>query len=159
MNKKTVLYLLVILITGIVTRFLFLDSVPANLHPDSVDTIRIYLEHRYQNNFSFFSTNWNGSHILNQLLIGVPWEIMGRPYWAVQFSPALISIVCSLLFFFLVRKLVSNQTIAFITTVLLLVDPWYMNFSRSGWENIFNCVGVIVLLYALMLPQKKANAQ
>ena len=154
MNKQTVL-LLFILTVGIITRFLFLNKVPGNLQPDSVDTIRIYLEHRYHHDFSFFSTNWNGSHIINQLLIAVPWEVMGKPYWAVQLGPAILSIIASLLFFLLVTKMVNNYPIALITSLLLLVDPWFLNFSRSGWENIANCIGVIVLFYSLLHTHSK----
>lgn len=159
MNKRTMLYLLVILILGALTRFMYLDVVPANLQPDSVDTIRIYLEHRYRQDFSPLSTNWNGSHIINQLMIAVPWELAGEPFWAVSLGPALISIVSLIAFYFLVTCWTKNPSLAVILTLLLMVDPWFLNFSRSGWENIANCLGVILLLLSLQLPTKQSKLQ
>lgn len=159
MNKRTILHLLAILLFGTLTRFMYLDLVPANLQPDSVDTIRMYLEHRYRHDFSPISTNWNGSHIINQLMIAVPWELVGKPYWAVSLGPVLISIICLLAFYFLVTYWTKNPNIAFIFTLLLMVDPWFLNFSRSGWENIANCLGVILLLFSLQLPTKQYKLQ
>jgi len=159
MNKVTIAHLVIILLLGVITRFAFLDSVPGNLHPDSVDTIRIYLEHRFAGNFSLLSTNWNGSHIINQLMIAIPWEVMGMPYWAVQMGPALISIICLLAFYLLVKSWLNNAVIALLSTLLLMVDPWFLNFSRSGWENIANCLGVILLLYSFTPHSKKHGFQ
>ncbi len=159
MNKRTILYLLVILLFGVLTRFMFLVDVPANLHPDSVDTIRIYLEHRHRQDFSPLATNWNGSHMINQLMIAVPWELAGMPYWAVSLGPALISLVCLFAFYFLVSSWTKNPGLAFIFSLLLMVDPWFLNFSRSGWENIANCLGVIILLFSLQLSAKQYKLQ
>ncbi len=159
MNKITILHLVIILLLGVLTRFAFLDSVPGNLHPDSVDTIRIYLEHRYSGNFSLLSTNWNGSHIINQLMIAIPWEVMGMPYWAVQMGPAVISLACLLAFYLLIKTWLDNELIALLSTLLLMVDPWFLNFSRSGWENIANSFGVIILLYSLTPHSKKHGLQ
>lgn len=143
-----------ILTTGVFTRFVGLAQVPANIQPDAIDTLRMYLEHRHNQDFSFFSTNWNGVHIVNQLFIALPWEITGESYWGVNLGPAVVSILCSLLLFALLRKTTKSTTIAFATAMLLLLDPWFLNFSRNGWENIVNCLGVIALLFCTLLPKQ-----
>lgn len=143
-----------ILTVGVFTRFVGLAHVPANIQPDAIDTLRMYLEHRHNQDFSFFSTNWNGVHIFNQLFIAVPWEVAGESYWGVNLGPAVVSILCSLLLFALLRKTTKSTTIAFATAMLLLLDLWFLNFSRNGWENIANCLGVIALLYCALLPRQ-----
>lgn len=130
------------------TRFAFIDTVPNNLQPDSVDTIRHFLEKRTRGESSFFTTNWNGSHIINQWLIALPWYILGQPYWAVHLSSATMSLLIAVLFFIFLKEATKSTLVAFVGSLWLLVDPWFLNFSRSGWENIANCLMVVLLLYA-----------
>lgn len=146
---------LVIILLGFITRFIFLDSVPGNLHPDGVDTIRLYLEHRHRGDITFSSTQHNGTHILNQLIVGVPWEIAGKQYWAMRLGPAILSIICLTLFYLMILIFFRNQIMAFAVTLLFMVDPWFLNFSRSGWDNVSNCILVTVLLFVLLLPKTK----
>lgn len=159
MNKVTTFHLLLLACFGVITRFVFLDSVPANLQPDGVDSIRLYAEHRHRNDFAINSTQHNGSHIVNQMIVGIPWEIFGRQYWAVRLGSAVLSIVCTIIFYLMVRSWTHNAKIAFITSLLLLVNPWFLNFSRSGWDNITNCVTVTILLFAFSLPNSKQTTK
>lgn len=157
MRNKVTWMIVILTLIGILTRFTFVTSVPGNLQSDTVDTIRSFLEHAHRQEYDLFSTNWNGSHIVNQWMVAVPWYTLGRPYWAVSITASVLSIICSLAFFGLVLGATKRPGIAFITSLWLMVDPWFLNFSRAGWENIANCLMVIGLLYALVLPAKKLS--
>jgi len=150
-NKLQYLALALLLVLGIFTRFHHASSVPGNLQPDSVDTIRSYLEHKSTGRTNFFSTNWNGAHIVNQWLIAVPWDVAGQSYGAAHLTASLASILIILLFYLVSVRISGSPMIAFIVSALFLVDPWFVNFSRSGWENILNCFGVLGLILSLFM--------
>lgn len=154
-NKLLIIHLLLLCFFGCITRFYRLAAVPINIQPDAVDTIRMYIEHQRWGNVTLFSTNWNGSHIVNQYLIAFPWELTGRAVWGVRLGPAVLSIICIVLFYCVVWRWTKRPWLAFVVSLLFASDPWLLNFSRSGWENIANIIPTLGLLFVFTLARSQ----
>lgn len=144
-------HLVIVIVFSCVTRFYKLGTVPSNIQPDAVDTIRMFVEHQHRGDLTLFSTNWNGSYIVNQYLVALPWELTGRAIWGIRLGPAVLSIIGIVLFYFVVWRWTKRPWLALSISLLFASDPWLLNFSRSGWENIANIIPTLGLLFVFTL--------
>lgn len=154
------LLLLSVIIILIITRIYSINTVPANEHPDGLDALNHYLIWKQSSEESgtlspILNSNWNGSHALNNYLLTLPWEIAGRPFWGLRIAPIIFSITTVLVVFIILVKLVKKWETAFLGALLLTVNPWFLNFSRSSWENIANALAVSILILAYVLDRKR----
>lgn len=123
-----------------------------------MDAARLYLLWNEDNRGDFWSkSNWNGSHAINNYFLTIPWDLLGRPFWGMRVGPAITSILTILLFYYSIKLLTNNTAISFMSSLLLSADPWFLNFSRSSWENIANALAVTALVYAYALRNKKIS--
>lgn len=63
--------------------------------------------------------------------------------FALRFNSALISVIALLPFYYLMRRSVSRPA-ALAGVLLLSINPTYLNFSRSGWENVHICLATLM---------------
>lgn len=154
-TKELILVGILLLIT-LVTRFYRINTVPINIHPDGMDAARLYLLWNENNRGDFWSkSNWNGTFVINNYFLTVPWDLLGRPFWGMRVAPAITSVFVILIFFYTIKQLTRSSAVSFMTSILLATDPWFLNFSRSSWENIANALIVIALVYAFSLRKRK----
>lgn len=142
-------YLVLIICISLITRFWLLGSIPANIQPDAADTIRFYLISQLHPDAREVQFNWNGAPAVNMLLIGYGWELFNRSIVGLRFATALFSAIAVVLFYLFTRKIGVEKLFAFLISISLAVHPWYLNFSRSGWENIFNAVNTVLAMIGL----------
>lgn len=155
-NKKELILVGILLIVTLFTRFYKINTVPMNIHPDGMDAARLYLLWNDDNRGDFWSrSNWNGSHAINNYFLTIPWDLLGRPFWGMRVGPAITSILTILLFYYSIKLLTNNASVSFMSCLLLSADPWFLNFSRSSWENIANALVVTALVYAYALRNNK----
>lgn len=88
-------------------------------------------------------------------------SIFGPTPFAVRFTSAFLGVLTVVVFFFFTKKMLegsvkNSEQIAFISTALLAISPWHINFSRAAFEAngslFFIVIGVTFLLYALKRP-------
>lgn len=154
-HKRFCLTLLVFF-SSLILRSIWLDSLPYNLNPDEADNLTTYLLAKHTNNPSLLGFNWNGAPAINIYLIGFFWELFGKSFFGLRFLSALLSSLSILVFFVLSRKVTKNPALAFIFSLSLATNPWFLNFSRSGWENVFNALTLMIIFlgfYFLYLKQ------
>lgn len=78
--------------------------------------------------------------------------IFGLNEFAVRFPSALSGIISVFLTYLIVIKLFQNKKIALLSSALLAVSPWHIQFSRGGFEAnemVFLCLlGLVLFLYS-----------
>ncbi len=76
--------------------------------------------------------------------------IFGLNEFAVRFPSALAGILMVVFTFYLVKKLFTNQILAFIASFLLAISPWSLHLSRVAFEAnlaaLFNLLGVYLFV-------------
>ena len=131
---------------SLATRF-YRVNLPINLHPDSVDTLRTFLELQHQGFFhTILGFNWNGASAVNTYLIGWGWLLTQKAFWGVRLTSIILSALGVWLTFFYLQLITKKYWLSTLTTLLLISNPTFLHFSRSGWENIFNVIPVILML-------------
>lgn len=131
-------------------RLTYLDSIPGNINPDSADTLQRYLQFKYQK-ASPFGFNWNGAPAFNTYLIGFTWDLFGQSVIGLRITSALLSSLAVATTFFLGYLMTKRPFISFLVALSLSCNPWFLNFSRDGWENIFNSLFLILVVTGLYL--------
>lgn len=61
-------------------------------------------------------------------------KLLGLNIWSVRVPGALLSTLCILAIYLLVKELFKNERLALISAFLLAISPWHIHFSRGGWE-------------------------
>ena len=83
-------------------------------------------------------------------------SVLGLNVTAVRLPSAIFGILTVLAVFFLVRELFKKNNIALLTTFLLAISPWHIQFSRVAFEaNVgvaLNAFGILFFLKAFKKP-------
>ncbi len=132
----------------LVVRVASLDFIPPNVTADEGDTLRTYL-HLKQQPVSLLSLNWNGSSALNTYLIGSLWTVGGESFESIKYASIVMSMGALLIFYLIVLKVSKNPLLTSLATAALSTNIAFLNFSRSGWENIFTSIPLLLLVYIL----------
>jgi hypothetical protein len=148
-NKIMLLFFLSFCIS-FALRLFYLDSIPGNINPDSADTLQRYLQFKYQGG-GLFGFNWNGAPAFNTYLIGFTWDLFGQSVFGLRIASAFISSLAVATTFFLGYLLTKRPLISFLVALSLSCNPWFLNFSRDGWENVFNSLFLILVVTGLYL--------
>ncbi|OGG07112.1 hypothetical protein A2872_02830 [Candidatus Gottesmanbacteria bacterium RIFCSPHIGHO2_01_FULL_42_12] len=76
--------------------------------------------------------------------------IFGLNEFSVRLPSAIAGILTVVVTYFLVKRLTKNETLAILTTLLLAISPWHLQFSRAAFEAnlslFFFVLGVYLLL-------------
>ncbi|PJE67326.1 hypothetical protein COU95_03035 [Candidatus Shapirobacteria bacterium CG10_big_fil_rev_8_21_14_0_10_40_9] len=144
MQKKSLIFLFLILLLAASLRFFRLSIIPPGLFGDEVDTgYQAYSILRtgkdYFGNFLpvHFQSFGDWRVPLYIYLDTVFVAMLGLSELAVRLPSAILGILGVLLAFFLVKKITSDEKISLLSAFLLSVSPWHIQISRVGLEAIF----------------------
>ncbi|MBI3968422.1 MAG: glycosyltransferase family 39 protein, partial [Chloroflexi bacterium] len=90
-----------------------------------------------------FGLDWKPAPAFSLYVFLTFMQLFGTGVFGLRSASAILSALALFPFFFLARRQLS-LTASLAATLLLATSVWYLNFSRSGWENVHTC------LYALM---------
>ena len=68
--------------------------------------------------------------------------------FALRFNSAVLSVLAIALFYLLARRTVSGPA-ALVAMFLLAVNPAFLNFSRSGWENVHIALAMFLAVWGV----------
>ena len=160
-NKKIKLIVLtIIIVIGAVLRLWQLGAVPSSIDWDEASL--------GYNAYSIFETGKDefGKTLpvvlrsfddykpaLYAYLIIPSYKIFGLNEFPVRFPSAIMGILTLISVYFLVRKLFQKENIALLTTFLLAISPWHIQFSRIAFESnvglALNIFAATFFLYGL----------
>lgn len=82
--------------------------------------------------------------------------VFGLNTFAVRFPSAFFGVLTVLLTFFLVKELFKRNDMALLSSFLLAISPWHIQFSRVAFETnvgvFFNVLGALLFLKGLRKP-------
>ena len=146
---RTEAVLVAILLFALATRLWHLGTFPANLVCDECDNLRNIYEIIVFDDPSLFGLDWKPQAALSLHMMS--WFIRwgGNSPFMLRLPSALISVVALIPFYYLMRRSVS-RTASLAAVLLLSTNPWYLNFSRSGWENVHICLATFLAVLGLI---------
>ena len=138
----------------------FPDTFSADESDNTEDALRIIHGMPPQN--GFFGFDWKPQPAFSVYLLSFFLRLLGPSMFAARLPSALISVAALIPFYFLLRRQFSLVA-ALLGTFLLATNLWYLNFSRSAWENVhiafYMLMTMLFLLFALDGLRKKSTAR
>ncbi len=138
----------------------FPDTFGADEADNTEDALRII--HGMPPVNGFFGFDWKPQPAFSVYLLSFFLRIFGTSMFAARLPSALISSAALIPFYFLLRRQFSVVA-ALLGTFLLATNLWYLNFSRSAWENVhiafYMLMTMLFLLFALDGLRKKSTPQ
>lgn len=136
-NKKTIFLLILILIIATFFRFWKITSIPPGLYPDEAMNGNNALEALKTGDFKTFYPENNGREGLFINIQALSVKTFGDHPWALRIVSAIFGVLTVLGLFFLAKELFPQKiNIALISSFLLAVSFWHVNFSRIGFRAI-----------------------
>ena len=138
-NKKIILIFIILIASFL--RLWKLDKVPVSLFGDELDVgyhaYSILKTGRdYQGNFMplhFHSlAEWRTPLYLYSAVPTI--GIFGINAWGVRLPAAIFGILGVFVFYLLIRELFDDEKLALLSSFLLTVSPWHIQYSRAGFE-------------------------
>lgn len=153
-NKKTLIFLLIILAIASFFRLWQLGLVPPGLYPDEAINGNEALDSLENRNFKVFYPENNGREGLFIWLLAFSFSIFGKSIWALKFVPAILGILTVLGLYFLTKELFSRP-IALLSSFFLAISFWHTNFSRIGFRAILVPFVLVFAFYFLFSGFRK----
>jgi 4-amino-4-deoxy-L-arabinose transferase-like glycosyltransferase len=151
-KKKSLIFLVLILLFASFLRLWKLDKAPVSLFGDELDegyqaysvlkTGRDYQGNFMPINFHSFA-EWRTSLSIYSAVPGV-W-LFGISPLGLRLTPALYGILGILVFYLLIKRLTKSEILALLCAFILAVSPWHIQYSRAG------AFEATMLLFFLML--------
>lgn len=174
MQKLTYLFLTLIVLLAGFLRFYKLDQIPASLNWDEVVagynafTIANWGADEYGNKFPIvFRSFADDKHPVHIYITAIVVKIFGLSDFNVRASSALMGVLTVVVFFILIRELLSTQggpasggkdnLTALFGSLFMAVSPYSIHFSRGLWENNFALSFLIAGLASFYLGLRKKN--
>ncbi len=131
---EVILVLLLLLIGGFL-RFHRLEELPPRLSADEYTTTTQVFEILSGKGPPLFGLDWKPMPALTSHVTALLMRLTGPTILGVRILSILLSVICALTLF-KVLCWSCPMGVAWSATVVLLSNPWFLNFSRSGWENM-----------------------
>lgn len=156
-KKRTLFFAFVISVVSLIIRMYEIETIPRNLNPDEADNLMTYIIESHNSTLPLIGINWNGAPLINNAIQGFFWEISGESISGLRFPSVLFSTLSVLLFFIIGLQITQNNILSFCFAIALSTNAWFLNFSRSSWENIYTSIPVLIGIWAGIILYKKKN--
>ncbi len=142
-SRSVLVALLALLVVAIAVRLWRLGSFPANLMADEADNLGTIYQILFGDGVGLFALDWKPSPAFSMYVAAPFVALFDHGLFGLRVASVLTSVLALVPLFALYRRYVSPAA-ALLSLLLLSTSVWYLNFSRSGWENVH-----VVLLTAL----------
>lgn len=120
---------------ALVVRLAALGTMPGNVTADEADNLQYAFHVRAGTGAGLFGFDWKPAPMFSVWLMAQVMQVAGWTVFGTRLTSAVLSVAALVPFYLLARRQVS-QPAALAATALLATNLWYLNFSRSGWENV-----------------------
>lgn len=143
--KKNSWLLALILAVAIFFRFYHIKSIPPGLYPDEAVNGNNAIQAWETGNFKVFYPENNGREGLFINIQSISVHLFGNYPWALRLVSGIMGVLTVLGLYFLAKALFNTQA-GLISSFLLAVSFWHVNFSRMGFRAI---MAPLFLVWAL----------
>ncbi len=126
----------------------FPDTVLADEADNGQSAVRILYGFAPGN--GFFGLDWTSQPALSIYKQAAFIAVFGFNLMALRLPSAVMSSLALIPFYILLRRQFSVLA-SFLATILLATSVWYLNFSRSGWNNVDICFYMLAAMLFLVL--------
>ena len=155
LNNKTIIFELLFLTLGFLTRLVLIDIIPNGLNTDEASagydafSILNYGIDRHGNYLPVFLESWGSGQNVLLTYLAIPFiKIIGLNALAIRLPMAIIGCISLVIWFMLLRR-ISNEKFARLGLIFLAICPWHIMKSRWGLES--NLFPDIILLSIFLL--------
>jgi hypothetical protein len=129
--------LVLVLALALLLRLVNLDNFPDNFNPDESDNFQDAMQVLYgqPRDYGFFGFDWKPQPAFSIYMMSAFMSLFGTTVAAMRLPSALLSCLALAPFYLLLRRQFST-TVTALASMLLASSLWYLNFSRSAWENV-----------------------
>lgn len=155
MQRKTLLFLLIILVIAAFFRLWKLNDIPPGLYPDVAMNGTNAFETLKTEDFKVFYPENNGREGLMMWLIALSFWIFGVSIWSIKIVAAIFGTLTVLGLFLLVKELFDNEILALLASFFLATSFSHALFSRIGFRAILLPFVLVFSFYFLFKGFKK----
>ena len=136
MDKRTLVFFILIMVLAIFFRFYKLDTIPPGLYPDIAINGNNALQSLQTGDFKAFYTDNNGREGMIMWLDALSMLVFGITTLALKVPTAIFGALTVLGIYLLARELFikNKNAIALLSAFFLAVSFWHINFSRLGFR-------------------------
>ncbi len=135
-------------------RVAWLDTIPGNITADEADNLSTIFKMRVTGEPGFFGLDWKPQPAMSMYLFSAFMSIFGDDIFGMRMASAVLSTLALLPFYALARRVV-QPVAALGGAALLATGLWYLNFSRSGWENVHVALFSLMAAWALTVALER----
>lgn len=149
-----------IFVAALLLRLINLGNFPDSFNPDEADNFQDAIQniHGVPRANGFFGFDWKPQPAYSVYMISAFIKVLGPTVLAVRLPSVLFSCLALIPFYILLRRQFST-TASTLATTLLATNLWYLNFSRSGWENVHVSLYMLMAMLCLMLALDRIDAR
>ncbi|MDQ3707092.1 MAG: glycosyltransferase family 39 protein [Chloroflexota bacterium] len=158
-NRRDLFVLALIVAGALVLRLVNLENFPDNFNPDEADNFQDVMQILYGAPIEngFFGFDWKPQPAFSVYMLSGFVSVLGTTVTAMRLPSAIISCLALVPFYLLLRRQFSTVAAA-LSTLLLAGNLWYLNFSRSAWENVHIAFYMLSAMLFLMLALDRVKA-
>jgi len=155
MNKKTYALLFLVLIIASFARLYQIGKLHPGLYPDEAMNGNNALEAIKTGDYKIFYPENNGREGLFINIQAGFVKVLGNKPWVLRLPSAIFGILTVLGMFYLAKELFKSVNIALLSSFIMAVNFWHINFSRIGFRAIMAPLLLVWGIYFLLLAIRK----
>lgn len=158
-NRRDLFVLALILAVALLLRLVNLDNFPDNFNPDESDNFQDAMQVLYgqPRDYGFFGFDWKPQPAFSIYMMSAFMSLFGTTVAAMRLPSALLSCLALVPLYLLLRRQFSTIAAA-LASMLLSASLWYLNFSRSAWENVHVAFYMLAAMLFLTLALDRVSA-
>ncbi len=155
MTKKTYAFLFLIIIIASFARLYQIGKLHPGLYPDEAMNGNNALEAIKTGDYKIFYPENNGREGLFINIQAGFVNVLGNKPWVLRLPSAIFGILTVLGVFYLAKELFSSVGVGLISSFIMAVNFWHINFSRMGFRAIMAPLLLVWAVYFLLLSLRK----
>lgn len=152
--RREAIALGLVMLMAFALRVVWLDTIPGNITADEADNLSTIFRMQVAGEPGLFGLDWKPQPAMSMYIFAGFMSVFGDDIFGMRMASAIISTLALLPFYALARRVVRPES-ALGGTVLLATGLWYLNFSRSGWENVHVAFYALVAAWALTVALER----
>lgn len=143
-----------IFIAGLLLRVLFLEQVPNSVTADELDFFSNALQVLTGQGPGLFGLDWTPEPALGLHFMVGSMVLFGQTLFAERLVAAVLTALAIIPFYALARRVASQQA-AVLATILFAAARWLLLFARSGWNNGYIVLYLLLAAWCLTLALER----
>jgi hypothetical protein len=147
-----------LVVVALLLRVLFLETVPNSVTADELDFAGNALAVMTGHGPGIFGLDWTPEPALDLHFIVGSWALFGQTLFAERLVAAVLTALAVLPFYALLRRLVRPPS-ALLATALFTASRWLLLFARSGWNNGYVVLFLLLAAWSLTLALERTETR